>query len=220
MTKIVRLTSFGGWLNTYLLIGEKIIIVDTGYKKHYKKIINYLKKYYPTKHVSLIILTHAHLDHYEHAHEIKSLLHVPILIHKVAEPYFRLGSNEPTEPIHMVSKIMKSIYYKKRITPVNPDIIIEKDTDLTTFGIDGLVLPTPGHTQGSLSVIVNKTDCLTGDLFINFGKKSAWFINSQQDYLNSIEKLKSYNIQTVYPSHGRASKIVDFIDSKRSTKSI
>jgi hydroxyacylglutathione hydrolase len=206
MTKVVRLKSFLGKLNTFLLIEKKIIIIDTGYGCHYKKILGYLERNKISKNqISLIILTHAHLDHYDNANLLKNELNVPVLSSKKASEYFRNGGNEPTMPTNFLAKVIKIRFYHKKITPISPEITIEQKFDLTRFGVDGFVLPTPGHTEGSLSIVINKNECIAGDLYISFIKagKLAWFINNREEYNKSIEKIKFLNIKRIYPSHGK-----------------
>ena len=47
-----------------------------------------------------------------------------------------------------------------------PDILLqgEETFDLTPYGIAGMVIPTPGHTDGSLSVLLQDGQALVGDL--------------------------------------------------------
>jgi len=48
--------------------------------------------------------------------------------------------------------------------PVKPDILIDEDMDLSKFGVDGKVIHTPGHTPGSISVILPNGEFIVGDL--------------------------------------------------------
>ena len=206
MAKVVTFTSSLDTINSFLLIENKIIIIDSGYGKHYKKILNYFKSNHIDKSlISLIILTHAHLDHYDNAIKLKNYFQVPILVNKTAEYHFSNGTNEFTRPKNFFAAIQKLFFYKVKINKINPDITVDNKFNLSKYGIDGSVLPTPGHTEGSLSVIFNKDECLSGDLFVNLyiNNKSAWFRNNDKQYLNSIHKLKELKIQKIFPSHGK-----------------
>jgi glyoxylase-like metal-dependent hydrolase (beta-lactamase superfamily II) len=37
---------------------------------------------------------------------------------------------------------------------------------LSAFGIEGTVIPTPGHTEGSISVILPRGEAIAGDLLM------------------------------------------------------
>jgi glyoxylase-like metal-dependent hydrolase (beta-lactamase superfamily II) len=202
MTKIVRITSFLGLINSFLLIDKKIIIVDSGFKYHHKKILNYLRNnHILPDQVSLIILTHAHLDHYDNINKVKKLFNVPVLATETAGNYFKNGANEPTKPTGFSGKLLKYFYYTRKVGPIFPDILITQEFDLNPYGVQGKIIPSPGHTKGSLSIIVNDTECLTGDLLR--GGKIAWFIENKYEHLASINKLKSLGIKIIHPSHGK-----------------
>lgn len=206
MAEVVTFTSSFGTINSFLLIEDKIIIVDSGCGKHFEKIINYFRDNKIDKSlVSLIILTHAHLDHYDNVIKLKDYFQVPILVNKTAEKYFLNGINEFTESKNILATILKLLFYKTKLNKINPDIAIDNEFNLSKYGVSGIVLPTPGHTEGSLSIIINKNECLSGDLYINSSieNKPAWFINNNKQYLNSINKLKELKIRKFFPSHGR-----------------
>ena len=46
---------------------------------------------------------------------------------------------------------------------MNPDIVIRGNTDLAPYGIAGTVIPTPGHTAGCISVVLENGDAFVGD---------------------------------------------------------
>jgi len=207
MTKVVKIASLLGTINSFLLIEDKIIIVDSGYGKHFKKIVNYFKDNKINKSlVSLIILTHAHLDHYDHVGELQKYFQAPILVSKKAKKSFVNGINESTYPKNILAMILKYIFYKTKLNKINPNITINGKLNISRYGIKGIVLSTPGHTEGSLSIIINDNECLSGDLLMNFAnfKKSVWFINSEKQYLQSITMLRKLKIKKVFPSHGNS----------------
>ena len=47
--------------------------------------------------------------------------------------------------------------------PVKPDIITESELDLSKFGVEGKAINTPGHTAGSLVVILPGGKIIAGD---------------------------------------------------------
>ena len=57
---------------------DKAILIDTGRKKYCEKILERCKKF----HVSLIVLTHGHMDHCQNATYLAEALHIPIAINK------------------------------------------------------------------------------------------------------------------------------------------
>lgn len=51
--------------------------------------------------------------------------------------------------------------------PFEPDVLISAATSLEDFGVAGRVMPTPGHTAGSVSVLTDEGDLVAGDLVAN-----------------------------------------------------
>jgi len=84
-----------------------------------------------------------------------------------------------------------------------PDIFIADGHDLSAFDFDSTVLSIPGHSLGSIGILTANGDLFCGDLFENLKKPS---LNSIMDDLvaanASVEELKRYEIDTVYPGHG------------------
>lgn len=129
------------------------------------------------------------------------------MVNKAAGKHFLNGINEFTKPKNILAAILKLFFYKTKLNKISPDITIDNKFSISKYGVNGTVLSTPGHTEGSLSIIINKNECLSGDLYNNLSfkgyNKSAWFINNEKQYLNSINTLKELKIRKIFPSHGR-----------------
>jgi glyoxylase-like metal-dependent hydrolase (beta-lactamase superfamily II) len=87
--------------------------------------------------------------------------------------------------------------------PVKADIIVEDFLDLSPWNIDGKILHTPGHTNGSISVITGNT-IFAGDTFFNRGLKGTFppFANNPIILLKTWQKLFDLGIKEIYPGHG------------------
>jgi glyoxylase-like metal-dependent hydrolase (beta-lactamase superfamily II) len=93
--------------------------------------------------------------------------------------------------------------------PVSPDITISERFGLEEYAADGYILPTPGHTSGSVSVIVSNRHALVGDTLFNVFKKNLFppFADDQEELVRSWEKLLDTGCDTFYPGHGKPFKI-------------
>jgi glyoxylase-like metal-dependent hydrolase (beta-lactamase superfamily II) len=72
---------------------------------------------------------------------------------------------------------------------------------------DARVLPTPGHTAGSLTVITASGQAFVGDLAVNYlpgGRGPFWppFGESRRLIRDSWQTLRSQGVATIYPAHG------------------
>ena len=91
-----------------------------------------------------------------------------------------------------------------------PDILLDnKPYPLSAFGIDGEIIHTPGHTIGSVSVILDSGEAFVGCMAHNgfpFRRKPGLPIYAQD--INAITEnwktLIDKGISFVYPGHGKA----------------
>jgi len=85
-----------------------------------------------------------------------------------------------------------------------PDLSIEDGYDLSGYGFDAKVLSIPGHSKGSIGILTAGGDLFCGDLLINMDKPVLNDIIDDSAAANaSVERLKSLEIDTVYPGHGK-----------------
>ena len=85
-----------------------------------------------------------------------------------------------------------------------PDFCIADGDDLSEYGFDAQVLHIPGHSKGSIGLLTTAGDLFCGDLLANTDKPDLWSIIDDSAAANaSVEKLKSLEINTVYPGHGK-----------------
>ena len=198
-----------GFVNSYIIKGEnKLILVDTGLPGNAQKIIKKIEEIgFKTGDVSLIILTHVHLDHMGSLKELKDIIRAKVAVHKNEADYLIEGKTAETVPITGFGKFMMRMIKnrsQKIIEGVKPDILIEDEMDLNEFGVKGKVIFTPGHTDGSVSVFLNSGICLCGDtIHTSFGKLTyGMFCSDINKLKESIAKIKNSNAKEVYLSHG------------------
>ena len=200
-----------GLVNSFIVKGEKTVIVDTGYAGNGEKILRHLhKNSIKTEDVSLIILTHAHIDHYGSAEELKAKTGAPIAIHRADAEYLKEGINYIGRPTGLYGRILKSFFIRADESiskSIKADIIFDDDEDLRGFGIDGKIIHTPGHTEGSTSVILSSSEAIVGDLIMGgmfFRKVPHYplFVSDISRLKESIRKVIHLAPKVIYASHG------------------
>ena len=82
-----------------------------------------------------------------------------------------------------------------------PDIYLQDGQNLAEFGSSAKVIHLPGHSKGSIGVLTNEGDLFCGDLIYNFAGFS--YIDNLEDFNESINKLKKFDINILYPGHGK-----------------
>ncbi|MDD5093964.1 MAG: MBL fold metallo-hydrolase [Dehalococcoidia bacterium] len=201
-----------GTSNAYIVTnGKQAILIDAGDRKKEQQIIDALRQAPVSPgNIQLIILTHAHFDHCGNSKALRDITGGRIVVHETEVEWLRNGFCKLPKGTNMVSKMLFVLgtIIGKRICeypPVIPDIAIADKFDLKGYGIDGYILPTPGHTSGSLSVIIEDKHAFVGDTFFNVSEKTVYppYADDQKELLRTWEKLFAVGCEAFYPGHGR-----------------
>jgi hydroxyacylglutathione hydrolase len=198
--------------NAYLVAnGKQAILIDAGMKKKERKILAALERMkLSPDDIQLIILTHTHYDHAGSVKALQQITKAKVLVHKAEASCLEQGYCAFPKGTMWFPKIMSAIgrALNKRVgryAAVAPDIVISKKFDLQPFGIDGYILPTPGHTAGSLSVVIEGNHAIVGDTLFNIFKHSVFppYANDQEGLLKSWKALLEIGCEYFYPGHGK-----------------
>lgn len=150
------------------------------------------------------------------------------MVHAAEKEYLEKGMTPFPGGTMLFSKIISGIgntllVSKSKYPPVNPDIIIKGEYDLSKFIPDAKVIPTPGHTDGSISLVIGNEVAFVGDTLFNVipGTVFPPFANDIPELLKSWEKLIATECRTFYPGHGKPislQKLKDSYEKKKEQK--
>lgn len=88
------------------------------------------------------------------------------------------------------------------------DIVLENEEfSLEEYGISGKVVYTPGHSSGSVSVLLETGEAFVGDMAMNkfplrLSPGLPIYAENWPSLVNSWQLLLNGGAKTVYPSHG------------------
>lgn len=170
-TKVVPIPVMGRHaINAYLLLGRRPVLVDAGTPGSGRTIYDQVTRHgVDPADVSLIVITHGHIDHFGSAAELHRLTGAPVAGHVADLVQYRTGRvREPYRPTGPMGRLMaRNEKLHARAEPVEPGVLVSGETSLDDFGIAGRIVPTPGHTAGSVSVLTDEGDLVAGDLIAN-----------------------------------------------------
>lgn len=192
--------------NAHMIKNGTLVLVDTGYTGNADKILAAIREEGKLKELSLILITHGHLDHIGSLPELRKSLGARVAVHRSEVEALRTGKSVSQKRASILGRLAGS-RGAKGWEPVQPDIVIDGEMDLKEFRIDGTVIPTPGHTAGSVSVLLGSGEALVGDLvvggMINHGKPShSLFAEDKEQVTRSVGILLERGAKVFYGSHG------------------
>ena len=117
------------------------------------------------KNLKAIIISHGHADHAGGALSFHQQFGVPVIIGDGDQGMYATGKNEPLCPTGLIGNLRHRGDETATYSPSAPDVIVTDTLELEPLtGIPGKVIHQPGHTGGSLIVVVGDV-ALVGDLF-------------------------------------------------------
>jgi len=158
--------------------------------------------------IKYIILTHTHHDHVGSLAELRKRTNAKIIVHESEAGYLRQGRTPLPKGTGCYSKALVSLGKMIRVgsyAPVSPDILLTKALDLSEIGIKGCVIHTPGHTYGSMSIVLDIGIAIVGDTMFNIQPDSVFppFANDVRQLMQSWRVLLNTGCSAYYPAHGK-----------------
>jgi glyoxylase-like metal-dependent hydrolase (beta-lactamase superfamily II) len=150
--------------NIYIITAPRVVIVDTGAPESTTRILAELRRLgYQPQDVAAIVLTHAHSDHAGSALALRAATGAPVAVHTADVAMLQQGDNGAFVPTDLEAKLIQR-FIEHRFPPLEPDIVFDHERRLDDLGIAGRLLHTPGHTPGSVSLLLDGGDAIAGDL--------------------------------------------------------
>jgi glyoxylase-like metal-dependent hydrolase (beta-lactamase superfamily II) len=141
-------------------------LFDTGYEKNASKLDEDLRAagIDPAK-LKAVIISHGHGDHAGGALYFHQRYGVPVIIGEGDQGMYTTGKMEPLCPTGLIGNLRHREDEGSTYSPSAPDTIVPDTLDLKELtGIDAKVIRLPGHTNGSMIVVLGDV-ALVGDLF-------------------------------------------------------
>lgn len=180
-------------VNCYLLLSETAaVVIDPGFASD--EALDFLKNAQSKER--LIILTHAHYDHIGYALELSRQTNTKIAIGKF--------DNEAL----LNSYVNLAVMFHTELEPFSADLLLKDGDGFAVGDIEFKVIHTPGHTVGSVSLLVDNV-LFSGDtLFKESIGRTDFLGGSFGEIEKSIKKLYTLPEDTiVMAGHGENTTI-------------
>jgi len=232
-TKVVKIPLLGDHLiNAYLLIGRRPILVDCGMPTSGDRVWNGIAAagVAPTD-LAMIVVTHGHVDHFGAAAELQARTGAPVAAHVGDLPTYLAGRSNPErrQPIGVFGRIFTRTPPPNEATrPLHPDLVLDGEYDLRAHGVDGRVIHTPGHTAGSVSVLLDRGDLIAGDMLsggflglLRYRPSNPPFHDDPEQALRSLQAALDLGPHTLHIGHGgpmAAADVQRWLDRQRAKR--
>jgi hydroxyacylglutathione hydrolase len=202
-----------GVVTCYLIRQDGIILVDAGSKTDPKALWAALDdEGIRLEDITLVLITHGHWDHYAGAQAIRERTNALVAVNHREKSWIEQGFNNLPPAISWWGGIFRQFlvmgrpFIKLPPTPVNIDLP-DQGLSLEPYGIAGRIIHTPGHTSGSMSLVLETGDALVGDLAMNgppmrIGPGLPALGDDADQVMASWKILLDHGIKTIYPAHG------------------
>ena len=176
--------------NSYLILGEKTILIDTGMRAPVllENIKNAAVK---AEEIDLIVNTHCHFDHIRSNKYLKKAFpNAKLAAHAEDEPYISTANPEYTA----------SRFIAGNLEAAKVDISLKEGDKLGEYEI----VHTPGHTQGSICLLNRGAGILiTGDTIFAKGFTGRTDLpgGSVEQMKASLKKLEKFRLEKILPGH-------------------
>jgi len=205
-----------GTVNCHLIETDTgYILIDTGCSNKRTELEKELESAgCKPDNLKLIVLTHGDFDHTCNAAYLREKFGARIAMHHDDSGISERGDmfwNRRKGNI-LLGTIVRILFRFGKKERFKPDLYIDGEYDLSEYELDAKVLHIPGHSKGSIGILTANGSLFCGDLLENTDKP---VLNSIMDDLKtanaSVEKLKSLEIKTVYPGHGKSFPMEQFM---------
>jgi glyoxylase-like metal-dependent hydrolase (beta-lactamase superfamily II) len=204
-----------GFDTSYVLRADGVVVVDAGAPNKVNIFLSGLQRAsIQPEDVQLIVITHGHWDHIGSASDLKSATGAKLAMHEREIAWLEQSITPHPPGVTLWGRILaliaKSLVMPMiKVPPTKVDVSLGNEgLSLSQFGIPGRVLYTPGHSSGSVSVLLDSGEAFVGDLAMNtfplrLSPGLPILAEDPDAVIASWQMLLEAGAREVYPAHGK-----------------
>ncbi|MGE0440752.1 MAG: MBL fold metallo-hydrolase [Gemmatimonadales bacterium] len=169
--------------------GPARLLIDLGWPGLVGALLAELeRKSVPAAEIRYGLATHYHIDHAGAAQDLKNL-GMTLLV-----------TEEQVAAVPLMKQWTKPADRYTEIVPAGNRVISCAESRAVLAGLDlaGEIVPTPGHSDDSVSLVLDQGVAFTGDLTLEQMATEA----DAEVVAGSWDRLRRLGVRTVYPGHG------------------
>jgi hydroxyacylglutathione hydrolase len=203
--------------NAVLILGDRPVLVDSGAPGDLPRLERQLAAHgVRLDDLAAIVHTHGHADHvgttaalinrYAEKHDAP----MPVVMHTADAALAAAGKNTKLKPTSPFAYVIR-LFTNPPFDSFQPNTEVAQSMRLDEFGVGGTVMSYPGHTPGSVAVILDNGEAVVGDLFRGgfMGgaiapkvPKQHYFADDRARVADSIRELLHHDISIFHVGHG------------------
>ena len=198
--------------NACLLKTATPVLIDVGGVKDMPALVEGLRAQgLRPEDIKLVVLTHGHSDHVGLAAAFKQMGQAKIALAEGDVPMARAGNHGTLAPQNFTARMLNRFAIDPRFPAFEPDIIVKSELDLLPWGVRGKAVVMPGHTSGSLVVLLEHHEAVVGDIILGGYLGGAlrpqhaghhYFQADVPRNEDNIASLLKQGVETFYLGHG------------------
>ncbi|MCF8092900.1 MAG: MBL fold metallo-hydrolase [Desulfotignum sp.] len=197
------------YANVYMVTGHgHCLLVDTGPVAFQKFLARQLRRM-DIYRIHGVILTHTHYDHAGNAAFLQKNFGSRIMVHPAEAGYLKKGLSSVPGGITAFAQVMERLASgiepkMLEFPPCEPDKLPVSEFNKPFFDMLVTVMATPGHSPGSVSVVVDREVALVGDCMFGVvpGKILPPFGDDVSQIISSWQQLLATGCDIFLPGHG------------------
>lgn len=203
-----------GFTRCYILCHEGVILIDGGMPGQVQR-FKYHLSWLPVRpeEIKLVVLTHGHAGHVGTVKEIQELTGCKIALHHGEQDWLENAIVPAVPGVNLWGRFLSQLMSKagrlNSFPPASVDLpLLDEGLSLHEYGLPGRIVHTPGHTAGSVSVIMESGEAFVGDLAVNamplrLNPGLPVLAENFPQVKESWQKLLEMGVKTIFPAHGK-----------------